>query len=71
MAETVDCEHLVFVGCDPERVGDPVGASNVARVEWVPLRSVPERIAAEQIWSAGTLVALLRLPAMGSPAASG
>jgi ADP-ribose pyrophosphatase YjhB (NUDIX family) len=68
MAETVACEHVVFVGRDPERVGDPAEAEKVVRVEWVPLVSVPGLIAAEQIWNAGTLVALLRLLTMDGQA---
>jgi 8-oxo-dGDP phosphatase len=40
MAEIVDCEHVVYVGRDPERVGDPAEASEVARLEWVPLGSI-------------------------------
>ena len=61
LAETVDCEHVAFAGHDPERVGEGAAASGAARVEWVPLGSVPGLIAEEQIWDAGTLVALLRL----------
>lgn len=45
MAETVDCEHDVFVGRDPQLVGDPVDTAGIARAEWVPLTSVPELIA--------------------------
>lgn len=61
LAETVDCVHVAFVGRDPDRVGDALGASNVARAEWVPLGAVPGLVAAGEIWHGGTLVALLRL----------
>jgi len=33
---SVDSEHIVFVGRDPECIGDPTGASEVTRMEWVP-----------------------------------
>jgi 8-oxo-dGDP phosphatase len=62
MVGTVDSEHHVFVGRDPEWIGEPTEVNEeVARMEWVPLRSVPRLIEAGQIWSSGTLVALLRL----------
>ena len=67
MGETVDCEHAVFVGREPERVGGPV---EVARVDWVPLGSVPQLITEGQIWSAATLVALMRLLTLDGPAVS-
>ncbi len=61
MVGQVDSEHHVFVGREPERIGEPTDTSEVARIEWVPLKSVPEMIAAGEIWNAGSLVALMRL----------
>jgi 8-oxo-dGDP phosphatase len=61
IAGSVDSEHHVFVGREPERVQEPTDASEVARIEWIPLTSVPELIAAGEIWNAGSLVALMRL----------
>jgi 8-oxo-dGTP pyrophosphatase MutT (NUDIX family) len=61
MPGMVDAEHFVFVGTDPERVGDPTDLSEAARVEWVPLESVPAMIDAGEIWNAGSLVALSRV----------
>jgi 8-oxo-dGDP phosphatase len=58
---SVDSEHVVFVGRDPQRIGDPADASEVTRMEWVPRGSVPELITAGKIWNAGSLVALMRL----------
>jgi 8-oxo-dGDP phosphatase len=58
MPGVVDAEHLVLVGRNPERVGDPTGLSEAARVEWVSLGSVPGLIDAEEIWDAGSLLAL-------------
>src|ERR1039457_1848019 len=59
-AGSVDGELFAFVGRDPERIGEPTEVNEVARVEWVPLASVPEMIAAGDIWNAGSLVPLLR-----------
>jgi hypothetical protein len=70
LPEMVDCEHVVFTGRDPERAGEPVAVSNVAGVEWIALGSVPELIAAGEIWHAGTLVGLLRLLTAGGQAVS-
>jgi 8-oxo-dGTP pyrophosphatase MutT (NUDIX family) len=61
MPGTVDAEHFVFVGRNPERVGAPTDAREAARMEWVPLESVPALIDAADIWDAGTLLALSRV----------
>jgi 8-oxo-dGDP phosphatase len=60
MAGKVDSEHSVFVGRDPERIGEPTDVNEAARVEWVPLDSVPGLIAGGDIWNVGSLAALLR-----------
>jgi 8-oxo-dGTP pyrophosphatase MutT (NUDIX family) len=61
MVGMVDSEHVVFTGRDPESVGKPTETTEVERMEWVPLASVPGLIAAGELWNSGTLVALLRL----------
>jgi 8-oxo-dGTP pyrophosphatase MutT (NUDIX family) len=61
MPGMLDAEHFVFVGTDPARVGEPTDLSEAARVEWVPLESVPRMIDAGEIWNAGSLVALSRV----------
>jgi 8-oxo-dGDP phosphatase len=61
MVGMVDSEHVVFVGRDPQRIGEPTETTEIERMEWVPLASVPGLIAAGEIWNSGTLVALLRL----------
>jgi 8-oxo-dGTP pyrophosphatase MutT (NUDIX family) len=66
---TVDAEHAVFVGREPERIGEPAGVSEITRAEWVPMASVPGLIASADIWDAGSLVALLRLLVMRGAAA--
>jgi 8-oxo-dGTP pyrophosphatase MutT (NUDIX family) len=68
LSGSVDAEHSVFVGRDPERVGEPVPSGEVGRAEWVPLGSVPGLIAAGEVWNAGSLVALLRLLTMDGQA---
>ena len=61
MVGMVDSEHVVFTGRDPKRIGEPTETTEVERMEWVPLASVPGLIADGEIWNSGTLVALLRL----------
>ena len=61
MAGIVDAEHTVFVGRNPERVGEPIGGGEITRADWAPLASVPGLVASGDIWDAGSLVALLRL----------
>jgi hypothetical protein len=40
------------------RIGDPTDPAEAARVEWVPLASVPGLLAAGEIWSAASVAAL-------------
>jgi 8-oxo-dGTP pyrophosphatase MutT (NUDIX family) len=61
LAGTADAEHAVFVRPDPKQIGEPTVMDEVARAEWVPLRSVPGLIASAQIWNAASLVALLQV----------
>jgi 8-oxo-dGDP phosphatase len=61
MVGMVDSEHVVFVGRDPVKAGEPTETTEIERMEWVPLASVPGLITAGEIWNSGTLVALLRL----------
>ena len=60
MAGVVDAEHVVFIGRNPERIGEPIEVDGAGRMDWVPLATVPRLIAAGEIWNAGSLVALLR-----------
>jgi hypothetical protein len=66
MVGMVDSEHFVFVGRDPEKIGEPTEVNEVERMEWVPLSSVPRLIADGEIWNAGVLIALLQLTAKGA-----
>src|ERR1035438_8099727 len=48
----VDSEHVVFVGQDAERIGEPTEATEAALEEWVPLASVPALIGAGDLSNA-------------------
>jgi hypothetical protein len=61
MVGMVDSEHFVFVGREPEKFGEPTETTEIERMEWVSLASVPGLIDAGEIWNAGSLVALMRL----------
>lgn len=70
VADSVEAEYSVFVGQDPEQVGEPTASGEVGRAEWVPLGSVLELIAAGEVWNGGSLIALLRLLTMDGQAVS-
>jgi 8-oxo-dGDP phosphatase len=61
MVGMVDSEHLVFVGRGADLVGEPAEQTEAARTDWIPLNQIPALIAQRQIWSSGTLVALLHI----------
>jgi 8-oxo-dGTP pyrophosphatase MutT (NUDIX family) len=61
MAGAVDCEHAVFTGREPVRVGERTSLGESERAEWVPLASVPDLIAAGKIWNGGSVVGMLYL----------
>ena len=63
VAEAADGERMVFVGRDAQQVGDPVSSEGIERVEWVPLGSVPELIAAGEVWNSASVVGLLSVVA--------
>jgi 8-oxo-dGTP pyrophosphatase MutT (NUDIX family) len=60
MPSMADAERFVFIGNNPERIGEPTDLSEAARVEWIPPESVPRMINEGEIWSASSLVALAR-----------
>jgi hypothetical protein len=51
MVGIVDSEHVVFVGRDPEKIGEPREVNEADRLEWVPLSSVSELVADRKIWN--------------------
>jgi hypothetical protein len=65
VAEILDGERVVFAGRDAQRLSEPVSSEGIERVEWVPLESVPELIAAGQVWNSASVVGLLSVLAQG------
>ena len=61
VAEVADAERAVFAGRDVQQIGEPVSSEGIGRLDWVPLGSVPELIAAGQVWNAATVVGLLSM----------
>ena len=37
MVGMVNSEHVVFIGRDPEKIGEPTETTEADRIEWVPL----------------------------------
>jgi 8-oxo-dGTP pyrophosphatase MutT (NUDIX family) len=64
-AGRVDSEHWVFISRDAEWISEPTEVNEAARLEWVPLASVRDLIAAGEVWNSGALVGLLHLLALG------
>ena len=56
---SVDGEHVIFAGRNPEPIADAELSDEAVRAEWVPAASVGQLIAAGHIWAAGTLIGLL------------
>lgn len=61
----VRARHYIYAATSYEVVGEPTELNEMERLEWVPLAEVPERIRKGEVQSSGTLVALLRVLAMG------
>lgn len=56
-----DAENLLYVARGAEYVGEKIDVNEAARVEWIPLDSVRQRIADGEIVGASSQVALLHL----------
>ncbi len=63
---TADAENLLFVAHGADHTGNPTDVNEAAQVSWIPLASVPERIAKGEIVGAGSLVGLLHVLAFRS-----
>lgn len=59
MPGMVDTPHEVYVGRGAVRVGEPTDREEAARVDWVPLSSVPDLVRTGQLLGSGSLVGLL------------
>jgi 8-oxo-dGTP pyrophosphatase MutT (NUDIX family) len=55
---SVDSENLLFLARGAEHIGDPSDINEAERVAWIPLASVPERIAAGEIAGSASIVGL-------------
>lgn len=58
---SADFENLLFLGEGAEATGAPVDINEAARVEWITLDSVRDRIARGEIIGAGTQIGLLHI----------
>ena len=56
---SVDGEHVIFAGRNPEPVAGAEPGDEAVRPEWVPAESVRKLITDGHIWAAGTLIGLL------------
>lgn len=59
MPGLVDTPHRVYVSRDAVKVGEPSDLEEAARVDWVPLASIPELVGKGELLGSGTLVGLL------------
>ncbi len=66
---TADFENLIFLGEGAEDTDKPADINEAARVEWIALDSIRDRIARGEIIGAGTQIGLLHVLAFhASPA---
>jgi 8-oxo-dGTP pyrophosphatase MutT (NUDIX family) len=64
---SADFENLLFLGEGAKATGAPVDFSEAARVEWITLDSVHDRIARGEIIGAGPQIGLLHILAFPTP----
>jgi 8-oxo-dGTP pyrophosphatase MutT (NUDIX family) len=64
---SADFEDLLFLGEGAEATGAPVDINEAARVEWITLDSVRDRIARAEIIGAGTQIGLLHVLTFHTP----
>lgn len=64
LAGIADFENLVFLGEGAEDTGHPADINEAARVEWIGLDSVRDRIVRGEIIGAGTQIGLLHVLAL-------
>jgi hypothetical protein len=56
---SADAENLLFLARGADYTGNPIDVNEAARVAWIPLNSVRDRIAKGDIVGAGSQVGLL------------
>lgn len=64
MPGTADFENLLFLGEGAEDTGKPADINETARVEWMALDSMRDRIARGEVIGAGTQIGLLHVLAL-------
>jgi 8-oxo-dGTP pyrophosphatase MutT (NUDIX family) len=66
MVGSADAENLLFVARGADYIGDPEDINEAERVAWIPLSSVPERIARGEIVGSASLIGLFSVLAFPS-----
>jgi hypothetical protein len=61
LAGTADFENLVFISEGAEDTGKPADINEAARIEWIALDSIADRIAKGEIIGAGAQIGLLQV----------
>jgi 8-oxo-dGTP pyrophosphatase MutT (NUDIX family) len=61
---TADFENLLYLAAGAQDTGKPADINEAARIEWVSLHSVPDRIGRGEIIGAGTQIGLLHVLAL-------
>jgi len=61
MVGMLDSPHHLFLARDLQHVGEPAEVTESARLQWVPLTSIPHLISTGEIWNSGTLIALMQV----------
>ena len=61
MVGTVDSENLLFLARSAEYLGHPADINEAERVAWIPLATVPERIARGEIVGSSSIIGLLQV----------
>jgi 8-oxo-dGTP pyrophosphatase MutT (NUDIX family) len=64
---TADFENLIFLGEGAEDTGKPADINEAARVEWITVDSVRDRIVRGEIIGAGTQIGLLHILTRHAP----
>src|SRR5439155_18958559 len=58
MPGMVDTPHEIYVVRGAEYIGEPTDAEEAGRVEWIPLRDIPELVRRGEVAGSGSLVGL-------------
>lgn len=59
LAGSADFENYVFIAENLSQSNEPVDVNETARIEWIPLVSIPERLAKGEVIGAGAQIGLL------------